>query len=229
MFLIDANVRAAGKGKLADTISLIVWGREFARSAYTHDDEEMRKLILAIALEGAQAVLLDNLAGNLGTPALDAALTSVTWEGRILGKTQKPMLPLLATWYGTGNNVALVGDTGRRVCHIRLESPDENPEQKADFKHGELLEWVRENRGRLLAAALTILSAYWRAGRPKMHLKPWGSYESWTATIRNAVVWVGMKDPGDTREGLASRSDQDVERWPGCWPAGKRSTPMVRG
>ena len=76
LFLIDANVRSAGKGLLADAIARIASGREFARAAYTTDDDEMRKVITAIALEGEQLVLLDNLAGVLGNPCLDAALTA---------------------------------------------------------------------------------------------------------------------------------------------------------
>jgi hypothetical protein len=36
--------------------------------------------------------------------------------------------PLRIIWYATGNNCQLKADTARRVCHIRLESPDERPE-----------------------------------------------------------------------------------------------------
>jgi hypothetical protein len=211
LFHIDANVRAAGKGLLADTIAHIVFGREFARAAYTTDDDEMRKSILSVALSGEQAVFLDNVAGVLGNPCLDAALTATEWSGRVLGTNQQPRLPLLATWFSTGNNVMLVGDTARRVCHIRLESPDEKPEERAEFRHPNLLAWVREHRGRLLAAALTVLSAYCRAGRPDQGLKPWGSYEGWTALVRNAVAWVGMTDPGLARQELCERSDQEAE------------------
>jgi Domain of unknown function (DUF3854) len=211
LFLIDANVRGSGKGMLADLISLIVAGGDFARLAYTTDDDEMRKVILAIALEGERLVLFDNLGGYLGNPSLDAALTSVEWQGRILGKTQQPRLPLLASWYATGNNTIVLADTGRRVCHIRLDSPDEKPEERTGFRHPDLLAWARENRGRLLTAAITILSAYCRAGKPRQPLKPWGSFEAWTDLIRGSIVWAGLSDPGNTREILAERSDREAD------------------
>ena len=154
LFLVDANVRAAGKGLLVDCIALIVLGRVLGRTAYPDDDDnEMRKLILSIALEGDRAVLLDNLAGSLGCPSLDAALRSITWEGRVLCTNNKPRLPLLTVWFATGNNISVLADTGRRIANIRLEAPDERPEERTDFKHPELLEWVRSNRPRLLAAA----------------------------------------------------------------------------
>jgi hypothetical protein len=43
-----------------------------------------------------------------------------------------------------------------------------------------------------------------------MGLKPWGSFEGWSSVVRNAVVWLGLPDPGDTREELRSRSDRDA-------------------
>ena len=75
------------------------------------------------------------------------------------------------TWYGTGNNVQLGADTSRRVCHIRMESPEERPELKSDFRHKELRVYVRKHRGKLLAAALTILRGWHVAGRPTHNLR----------------------------------------------------------
>src|SRR5262249_55058908 len=40
LFLIDANVRGAGKGLLAQTIGWIVLGREMPVSSYAHDSDE---------------------------------------------------------------------------------------------------------------------------------------------------------------------------------------------
>jgi DNA polymerase I-like protein with 3'-5' exonuclease and polymerase domains len=209
-FLVDANVRGAGKGMLVDLCSWIDTGREFARAAYTLDDKEMSKTITAIAHAGERMILFDNLGGFLGNPSLDAALTSTEWQGRILGRSEQPRVPLMTTWYGTGNNVILLADTTRRVCPIRLESPDEKPEERAGFRHPDLMAWVREHRRRLLVAALTILSAYCRAGRPDQRLKPWGSFEGWSALVRGSIVWAGLPDPGQAREELAAQADTEA-------------------
>jgi hypothetical protein len=210
-FLIDGNIRGAGKGLLADTIAQITSGRDFARATYTDDRDEMQKVITSIALEGERLVLFDNLVGAFGNPTLDNALTAVEWQNRLLKTNYRPRLPLVASWYGTGNNIMLLADSGRRVCPIRLESHDEAPEKRSDFRHPNLLAWVREHRARLLAAALTILSAYCRAGRPDQGLESWGSYEGWSALVRNAIVWAGLPDPALTREELVTHSDRDVE------------------
>jgi hypothetical protein len=210
LFLIDANIRASGKSLLADAASLIVTGRPIARMSCPKEDDEMRKRITAIALGGDQMVLIDNVAGDLGSASLDAALTGTIWKDRVLGRSEIVEMPLVTTWAATGNNVVLLADTSRRVCHIRLESKLENPEQRDDFKHASLLGWVRDQRPRLLSAALTILYAYCRAGCPCQSLKRWGSFEEWSDLVRQALVWVGMPDPGETREELARSADREA-------------------
>jgi hypothetical protein len=209
LFVIDANTRAAGKGLLADTIGVIATGRDLARAAYSPKDEEMRKIITSVAVSGERLVLLDNVADTIGGAAFDSMLTATDWSDRWLGTNKLVRAPLTATWYATANNAALRGDTGRRVCHIRLESGLENPEERTGFRHPDLLAWVRRERGRLLVAALTILAAYCRAGRPDQDLPPWGSYEAWSGLVRAAVVWVGLPDPALTRLELAKRADTD--------------------
>jgi phage/plasmid primase-like uncharacterized protein len=211
LFLVDANVRGCGKSLLTDCTSEITAGREMARMALPRDDEEFRKRITALAIAAEPLVLIDNISGTLGSASLDAALTATSWSDRILGQTAMASgIPLFATWYATGNNVILAADTARRTLHIRLESPEENPEERSGFRHPALLPWIRQGRQRLAVAPVTILAAFCAAGRPDMRLKPWGSFEAWSALVRQAVVWVGMPDPAETRVELSRQSDREA-------------------
>jgi hypothetical protein len=211
LFLVDSNVRGAGKGLLLDTISRIVTGERFVVATYTNDHDEMRKRITSLALAGDRFVLFDNLAGKFGDPVLDAALTGVTWKDRVLGVNRTMEAPLYMTWFATGNNVAIAADTTRRICHIRLDSPEERPEERKGFRHPNLLEWVGEHRTRLLVAGLTVLRGYFAAGCPDQRLPAWGSFEAWSAVVRGTVAWVGMPDPGETRLLLQQHSDVVAE------------------
>jgi len=211
LFLIDANMRGVGKGLLAQTIGRIVLGREIPVSSYAHDSDEMRKRITAIAIAGDRMILLDNLGNIFGNDALDRALTTTGWKDRILGKSEEIDLPLIPVWYATGNNISVAADTARRIIHIRLDVLDENPEQRAGFRYPHLLVWVGQNRSRLLSAALTILSAYCRAGRPTHGLTAYGSFEGWSELVREAVVWVGLADPCLTRIRLVESADTTVD------------------
>ena len=211
LFLIDANIRGAGKGLLAQCIGLIVLGREMPVSSYSHDSTEMRKKITSIAIAGDRMILFDNLEGVFGNDALDRALTSTRWKDRILGKSQEIELPLIPSWYATGNNVQVSADTIRRIIHIRLDVLDEHPEDRTGFRHQNLLKWIAEHRTRLLTQAITILAAYLRAGRPSQTLTPFGSFEGWSSIAREAVVWVGLSDPCLTRTKLVEAADQTID------------------
>lgn len=228
LFLFDANVRGAGKGLLVQVIGRIALGREIPVSSYSHDTEEMRKKITAAAIAGDRIVNLDNLEGRLGNDALDRALTTTQWRDRILGRSEQVELPLHAVWFASGNNVAVAADTARRVIHIRLDVLEESPENRGDFKRPRLLEWVQQNRARLLIDALTILVAYSNAGRPSQGLAPFGSFEGWSRLVREAVVWAGLPDPCLTRTTLAESSDtvrdtleQLIAAWRGYDPTGE--------
>lgn len=220
LFLFDANVRGAGKGLLVQVIARIALGREMPVSSYSHDTEEMRKKITSIAIAGDRAILLDNLEGPLGNDALDRALTTTRWKDRILGRSEQVDLPLSAVWFATGNNVQVAADTIRRIIHVRLDCLRERPEERADFKHRDLLEWVSENRGALVRAALIIVAAYIRRGEPDERLTPFGSFEGWSKIVRNAIVWLAYPDPCLTKTKLAETSDtttdtvaQLIEAW----------------
>lgn len=228
LFLVDANIRGAGKGLLVQTIGHIVLGREMPVSSYAHDTEEMRKKITCVAIAGDQLVLLDNLEGKFGNDSMDRALTTTTWRDRILGKSEQVELPLTAVWFATGNNVTVGADTSRRIIHVRLDVLEERPEDRADFKHPRLLAWIDENRPRLLVAALTVLAAYLRAGRPSQNLRPYGSFEGWSDTIRNALVWAGLPDPCLTRDRLAI-ADENESALQLLIPAWKAMTPDGEG
>ncbi|MCC7406683.1 MAG: hypothetical protein IT442_01335 [Phycisphaeraceae bacterium] len=211
LFLIDANIRGAGKGLLAQTIGRIVLGREMPVSSYAHEAEEMRKKITAIAIAGDRMILLDNLEGLFGNDAIDRALTSTRWKDRLLGKSEEVELPLIPAWYATGNNVQVAADTARRIIHIRLDVLDEHPEHRSGFRHANLAEWIQTRRPRLLTAALTILSAYLRRGTPAQTLTPFGSFEGWSSVVRQAVVWSGLADPCATRARLAESADTTAD------------------
>jgi hypothetical protein len=210
LFLIDKNVRGAGAGLLADVVALTVTGRRFSVMSYTADREELRKRITAVAMEGERMILLDNLAGAVGNDILDAALTADWWKDRVLGGNKIYNGPLHVVWFGTGNNVQMHADTARRVCHVRMESQYERPELRTGFKYPNLRQHLRQHRSTYLSAALTLLRGWVVAGRPRHGLPPWGSFEGWSDVVREAVVFAGLPDPGETRMALQTAADRDA-------------------
>ena len=204
---IDATAPGTGKGRLVDATAIIATGREGTKTPLPQDDEECRKRITSLLIEGERLAVLDNISDTIALPSLDAALTATVWRDRLLGKNASVTVPNLMLWAATGNNLAIGGDLARRTLHIRLESRIEDPENRADFRHPDLLAWVRAERPRLACAALTILRAHAVAGSPRCGVKAWGSFESFSARVAAAVAWVDLPDPQTTRDGLAIAAD----------------------
>lgn len=229
LFLLDANVRGSGKTLAALCIALIALGYEMPVSGYVHDAVEMAKKISSCALAGDRVVLFDNLDGPFGDAATDRALTSTSWKDRALGTNENLSLPLFTVWLATGNNVAVAADTARRIIHIRLEVMEEKPEERTGFLHPDLLAWVKENRPRLLVAALAILQGYFQAGCPQQTLTPFGSFEGWSKIVRQAVVWVGLPDPCLTRTNFSAAADQSREVLVDLMAAWRRYDPQNHG
>lgn len=230
IFIFDASKKGAGKSRLADMISIIATGQKAARMVYSTNDEEMDKRITSLGLAGEQLVLIDNIKNKLASPSLDAALTSDTYRGRILGKTEMtPSIPMKVVWLATGNGMIIGADTSRRALLTRIEPSVANPETRTGprpgsvWRHERIIEYVTINRGELLSCALTIVSAFIHAGRPnEQHNETGaiGSFEEWSDTIRAAITWAGGIDPcevlKDTR--AADVEELAVQTMIDCWP-----------
>jgi hypothetical protein len=225
LFGITATTRASGKGLLCDAIATIATGRAAPKWAPTMDQEEERKGLFTLALEGDPLVCMDNCLHPLGSPALDSALTATTLKGRILGSTASKETPMRMVFFATGNNLRYRGDLARRVVPIALDPQMERPEDRAGWKYPDLLDWIGQERAHLLVAALTIVKAYFVAGCPPQDVPPLGSFEGWSRIIREALIWVGAPDPCTGRVDIEAESDSDFEAletllhaWQVCYP-----------
>jgi hypothetical protein len=213
LLAFTANIPGAGKTLLADVIGWIVLGAPLPRRPLPEDEDELQKVITTIALEGAQFAFFDDLRRPIGPATLNEALTSTSWSGRLLGKNESPVLPLHTVFFASGNNLEVHDDTRRRTLLVRLDSPEARPEERAGLPSIE--GFVRTHRGDLLCAALTILRAWLLSDRslPELDggaLKPWHSFEGWSAVVRGAVVACGLPDPGEARATMSNDGEEAV-------------------
>ena len=212
MTLLNASERGAGKTLLADVIGMITSGRMLPRRTAPAQKEEWDKAMLAIAIAGDPIILIDNVTTLLKSDALDAVLTGTEFRGRILGRNEELSLPVRTIFITTANNATLSADLVRRSLESRLEPQVERPEMREGFRYPNLLGHCRENRPRLLAAALMVLRAYVVAGRPSVTMRPMGSYEAWSRVVRAPLVWLGMPDPAETQDALRETADTEHEQ-----------------
>jgi hypothetical protein len=204
-FVYDAPRPRVGKGLLTDMEMMIAEGRRASRYDFPSGKDEMRKFITSAALSGVPYVLFDNVKVKFGGATLENALTASRWSDRILGVNKHVELPLSLVWMATINNAVVTADMVGRCVHIRFETDCERPDMRSGFKYPDLLGYVRENRRRLVMAALSIPAHFLKAN-PTISLSGWGGFEGWSKLVRASLVWAGLPDP-DTRETLAQAED----------------------
>lgn len=198
-FALSAHKQGSGKTTTAKAVAQLSMGRDPAVIAPTDDEAELKKALLAILIAGDAVVLIDNVAKPVDSAALCAVLTSAIYSDRVLGVSQKVSVPTTATWLLTGNSIEFVGDLTTRVLLSVLDPEVEHPEARP-FRRN-LAEYVLQNRGALVAAALTIPLAYAAAGSPKVNA-PRSRFIEWDALVRNPLLWLGAADPLDTQAEL---------------------------
>lgn len=210
MFVVTAPTPGTGKSLLVDAIVQSASGRSPARFSNPREDDEFKKFLFSVCLEGATTVHMDNVEGALGSPALSMALTAVEIRDRILSTNRTATVPHRAVWFATGNNIQFKGDTYRRVVPINLDAGVEKPEER-QFRRVDLHAFLSEAKPRLVCAALTVLRGYLAAGAPSTGKSPFGSYEAWDALVRGAVLHSFNLDPCSGREELREQSDRSLD------------------
>lgn len=195
-FVFEANMPAAGKTLLADTIALIGTGALAPKHGFTRDDQEMEKTLGSLAGEARSLVCFDNVTETIGGAKLDLALTcNGSFSYRLLGHNRTVQSAWRSVVFFTGNNPTIGGDIGRRLLVSRLNSDEERPAKREGFRY-KLPEYARQNRATLAGHALTILRAFCltpAAQRPRV--SPLGSFEAWAQLVAGSLLWLEAADP----------------------------------
>jgi hypothetical protein len=194
-FVFDSSTRGGGKTLQADTAALIATGRIPPPENYPEAEDELEKRLGSIAISAPAFIKWDNLSGGkFGAAPIDGVVTAQdTYAFRILGQTARVELPWRTVMATTGNNVQLCGDMSRRAIVCRVVPSVENPESLS-HTHEDLLGWCRAERVRLVRAGLTILRAWYVAGRPALCPSWRGGFERWSEVIPNAIAYAGGAD-----------------------------------
>lgn len=164
-------------------------------------EEETRKRITALLLQGVTSVNLDNWVTAIGGESLNGLLTATEWSDRMLGESKTVKLPNQVTWAATGNNLTVRGDMVRRALLIQLDAAEERPELRT-FAIKNITGHVLKHRAELLSAAFTILRAFALAGQPEVEGTPLGRFENWWRAVCAPIIWIGGHDPVSSQEKL---------------------------
>lgn len=199
MHLGSAPEAGSGKSYLADLASAIAIGERCAVIAFSPDPRETEKRLNGAALEGPPIIGIDNITDTVESDLLCQLTERPLLKLRPLGTSNQPIVSNSFTVLANGNNVVIAADMVRRTIVTYLDANTEEPENR--FFTGNPLKQIQTNRGRYIAAALTIARAYLCGGRPG-RLPPIASYETWSDIVRSPLVWLGRGDPAASTASL---------------------------
>lgn len=205
MHVTTAPVPGSGKSYIVDLASCMATGEPAPVIAAAPKEEETEKRLAAALISGQAIISIDNVNGQLGGDLLCQMVERPVVTPRILGSSKLVKIESRATCFATGNNIHLVDDMTRRSVVCSLDPGMERPELRR-FKSNPR-DMVLKDRGKYIAAALTILRAYAVAGYPDQQ-PSLASFEEWSKVVRSALVWLGCADPCITME--AARGDDPV-------------------
>jgi hypothetical protein len=182
LFLVEAALAGTGKTILAEVICIVAFGEAPDSTAYTRDGEEMGKRAVSWVLSGRPVAFLDDIDRISGDPA--HVLSSLITTGAIEVRAMRELRTTGGHWDGvliaTGNNVKLSDEMPRKICRIRLESPEEPWARR--FERHDLHAWTLENRARIVWAIGVLIQAWKAIGCPDgENLRP--SFIRWSQIV----------------------------------------------
>jgi hypothetical protein len=201
-----APTAGTGKSLLVDVVASIATGRLMPVIAQGRTEEELEKRLGAALLAGDTAISLDNCDYPLQGVFLCQALTQQQLNIRVLGLSKIVETPVNATIFATGNNLTIAGDLTRRALICSLDAHCERPELRRFDSN--VIDMTRNERRRLVVAALTLLRAWHIAGE-RVDVVPFGSFDDWSYRVREPLIWLGRADPCDT---VAEMREDDPKR-----------------
>lgn len=207
-FNISASGSSSGKSYLAATIAPFAGpGQPMALPYPTSEDEASKKMLSLLLAKPAVAIFDDMQTDWMPHGTMNRMLTSETMADRLLGGNRTATVSTRCFFMGTGNNVRPVRDMCRRVVTIYLSPRTSSP---ATLRYTDRpADAIRRDRGKYVAAALTIIRAWQAAGRPKTDVPYVATYgDEWADMARHPILWLGEHDPATS---LIEQFDSDPD------------------
>jgi putative DNA primase/helicase len=223
---VVAPEAGTGKSFLINLAAAIATGRlcpVLGAATGNRDDQldkaELDKKLTGALLAGQALIFIDNVSGSLGSSLLCQMLTQSRVQVRIFGdNSRNPEVRNTSTVFTNGNNMEVEADLIRRTIRCELDAQMEKPWTRK-FK-ADPFKIIVANRGRFVAAALTVVRAHLVAESPgEARLSPFAGFDDWSRLVRGALVWLGRADPVASQETLqaidpkATMLDELMEAW----------------
>ena len=194
-FHTKASTIGSGKTYQNELISAFAKPGLTQKVSYPTTTEEATKSILSLLLTAPAVIEFDDMATDwIPHGIINRMLTAESITDRILGVSKTATVSTRTLFLSSGNNVGPVRDLLRRVITINIDHRCATPATKSYT--GSPVEAVRKDRGRYVAAVLTIILAWKAAGSPRAVVENIATFGgAWADYCRHPLIWLGLADP----------------------------------
>ena len=194
-FHVRAPVFGSGKTYLCELIGAFAGPGGNAKVSYPTTSEEATKVILSLLLTSPAVIEFDDMDTDwIPHGTIKRMLTAEHITDRILGVSKTATVSTRTLFLGSGNNVGPIRDLLRRVLTIHVDPRCATP-ATISYK-GFPVDKVRQRRGAYVAAVLTIIQAWRRAGSPRAAVDSIVTFGgAWSDYCRYPLIWLGHPDP----------------------------------
>ena len=186
-FFVTAGRRGGGKTTTLGMMHTAVTGVRPAAAAWSTNEEERRKALLAYLMEGVPAIIWDNIVRGtqISCPHVEKSCTAAFYSDRRLGVSELISVAASSIHFFTGNNIDARGDLASRSLRIRLEIDRSDPENRK-FLHPDPINWTEANRAKILTALYIIMLGN-PAVQPGSNAAPQTRFKAWWRLVGSAV------------------------------------------
>jgi putative DNA primase/helicase len=209
LHLFEAPTPGTGKGLLAESLTMVALGDAYELTSELESNAEWRKTITTLLHQSRPVIWIDNVRHKLDASSLAKALTDPVWSDRLLGSNTSVSIPVRCVWLATGNNVRMSDELSRRTIRIRMDARVDRPWLRQGFAIGNLRQYVRQHRGELIWACLTLIQHWIAQGQPVPSCTPLGSYERWSSVIGGILESAGVHGFLEDMEEFYANADAD--------------------
>ena len=227
MFTSTGNSAGVGKGLLWDLVSMIADGKDQpANTAWQSGERDLKDEVVSTLIASPSMARIDNIPPGRGldSPTIASLLTSYpTYHARGKGERVQGVYQAKTVWTATGIDLSMSKELDMRALKIEIITDKTNPDEQ---RLPDVVGMVRDDRAKYLHAAMTLIRAWFVAGRPEMEAPTMRSnFTAWSNMVRQCVLWVAslpgleglLADPVARRETNTNYEEQDHSRFVQIW------------
>lgn len=227
MHIVTAPDAGCGKSAVAELVGIVACGG-ISMTRLEKWGSEFKREITSFLMKAQPIVWFDNedTGVTVDSGMLASLLSGPSWQGRVMGTSSMPDLPIRCAWVMTGTNIRFTKELADRGVLIELHlGPDGVPIRRRsaqDLKRANIQGWTMENRAHIANALLTLVENWARGEitgsvddegeeiRPLVMGPRKGNYDEWARCVGGILQAAGISGFLENQDAMLGDMDSET-------------------